>query len=142
MRLLAALATLLCVVGFTTGASAHAALVAVEPASGSMLASAPVAVELRFNEAVTPGAIQLIVGAGRARDDARVSASGETISVAMPPDLPQGTAVVSYRVISQDGHPVAGSVIFSIGMPTGTQPPANADRGHPDHQRMGLVAVL
>ncbi|WP_445215618.1 copper resistance CopC/CopD family protein [Bradyrhizobium sp. Pa8] len=129
MRLLAALATLLCVVGFTTGASAHAALVAVEPASGSMLASAPKAVELRFNEAVTPGAIQLIDGAGRARDDARVSASGETISVALPPDLPQGTAVVSYRVISQDGHPVAGSVIFSIGMPTGTQPPANADRG-------------
>ncbi|MBR0909962.1 copper resistance CopC/CopD family protein [Bradyrhizobium japonicum] len=129
MRLLAALATLLCVVGFTTGASAHAALVAVEPASGSMLASAPKAVELRFNEAVTPGAIQLIDGAGRARDDARVSTSGETISVAMPPDLPQGTAVVSYRVISQDGHPVAGSVIFSIGMPTGTQPPANADRG-------------
>jgi copper transport protein len=129
MRLLAALATVLCVVGFTTSASAHAALVAVEPASGSMLARAPKAVELRFNEAVTPGAIQLIDGAGRARDDARVSASGETISVAMPPDLPQGTAVVSYRVISQDGHPVAGSVIFSIGTPTGTQPPANADRG-------------
>jgi copper transport protein len=129
MRLLAALATLLLVVGFATGVSAHAALVAVEPASGSMLAGAPKAVELRFNETVTPGAIQLIDGAGRARNDARVSASGETILVAMPADLPQGTAVVSYRVISQDGHPVAGSVIFSIGMPTGTQPPANADGG-------------
>jgi len=129
MRLFAALATLLLIVGFATGALAHAALVAVEPASGSMLASAPKAVELRFNEAVTPGAIRLIDGAGRARDDVRISASGETISVAMPPDLPQGTAVVSYRVISQDGHPVAGSVIFSIGMPTGTQPPANVDRG-------------
>lgn len=129
MRLLAALATLLLVVGFVTGASAHAALVAVEPASGSMLATAPKAVELRFNEAVTPGAIQLIDGTGRAREDACVSASGETISVAMPPDLPHGTAVVSYRVISQDGHPVAGSVIFSIGKPTGTQPPANVDGG-------------
>ncbi len=129
MRLLAALATLLLAVGFATEASAHAALVSVEPASGSMLASVPKAVELRFNEAVTPGAIQLIDGTGRARDDTRVSASGETISVAMPPDLPQGTAVVSYRVISQDGHPVAGSVIFSIGMPTGTQPPAKADSG-------------
>jgi len=129
MRLFAALATLLLAVGFATGAFAHAALVAVEPASGSMLAAAPKSVELRFNEAVTPGAVRLIDGAGRARDDARISASGETISVAMPPDLPQGTAVVSYRVISQDGHPVAGSVIFSIGMPTGTQPPANVDRG-------------
>jgi copper transport protein len=45
----------------------------------------------------------------------------------MPQDLPQGTAVVSYRVISQDGHPVAGSVIFSIGAPTATQPRANPD---------------
>jgi len=129
MRLLATLVTLLILVGTSTGASAHAALISVEPASGSMLASAPKAVELRFNEAVTPGAIQLIDGAGRARDDVHVTTSGEGISVAMPADLPRGTAVVSYRVISQDGHPVAGSVIFSIGMPTGTQPPASVDRG-------------
>ncbi|WP_439361758.1 copper resistance CopC/CopD family protein [Bradyrhizobium sp. DASA03007] len=129
MRLLAALATLLIVVGFATGASAHAALVAVEPASGSMLARAPKAVVLRFNEAVTPGAVQLIDGTGRARDGVRINASGETISVAVPPDLPQGTAVVSYRVISQDGHPIAGSVVFSIGVPTGTKPPANTEGG-------------
>ncbi|WP_314958351.1 copper resistance CopC/CopD family protein [Bradyrhizobium cosmicum] len=129
MRLLAALATLLVLVSCSTQASAHAALVSVEPARGSVLASAPKAVELRFNEAVTPGAVRLIDGSGRARDDARVTASGEAISVAMPPDLPQGTAIVSYRVISQDGHPIAGSVIFSIGEPTGTQPPANRDGG-------------
>ncbi|WFU20836.1 CopD family protein [Bradyrhizobium sp. CB1717] len=129
MRLLAALATLLLVVGFATGASAHAALVSVDPASGSILKTAPKAVELRFNEAVTPGAIRLIDGAGRGRDDARIEAAGETISLGMPPDLPQGTAVVSYRVISQDGHPVAGSVIFSVGAPTATKPPAGADGG-------------
>lgn len=128
MRLLAALAMLLVFVGHSTGASAHAALISVEPASGSILASAPKAVELRFNEAVTPGAIQLIDGAGRARDDIRLTTAGESISVALPPDLPQGTAVVSYRVISQDGHPVAGSVIFSIGMLTATKPPADVDR--------------
>ncbi|WP_409188564.1 copper resistance CopC/CopD family protein [Bradyrhizobium sp. RDM4] len=126
MRLIAALTTLLVLVGCSTGAFAHAALIAVEPASGSILASAPKAVELRFNEAVTPGAIQLIDGTGRARGDVRVTISGESISVAMPPDLPQGTAVVSYRVISQDGHPVAGSVLFSVGAPTATKPPANA----------------
>lgn len=127
MRRLAALVTLLVVAGTSTGASAHAALISVEPASGSILASAPKAVELRFNEAVIPGAIQLIDGAGKARDDARVMASGESLSVVVPPDLPQGTAVVSYRVISQDGHPVVGSVIFSVGAPTATQPPGNAD---------------
>jgi copper transport protein len=127
MRYLAALAMLLIVVGYSTGLSAHAALISVEPTSGSILASVPKAVELRFNEAVTPGAIQLIDGAGKARDDARVTTSGESISVAIPSDLPQGTAVVSYRVISQDGHPVVGSVIFSVGAPTATQAAANAD---------------
>ncbi|PSO14561.1 CopD family protein [Bradyrhizobium sp. MOS003] len=129
MRLLAALATLLLVAGFASAAWAHAALISVEPASGSMLATAPKAVELRFNEPVTPGAFRLIDGAGRARDDTRVSASGKTISVVMPADLPEGTAVVSYRVISQDGHPITGSVIFSVGMPTATKPPAAADAG-------------
>jgi len=123
MRLFAALATLLFAIGFASTAWAHAALVSVEPASGSLLAAAPKAVQLRFNETVTPGAIRLIDGAGRARDDARVSASGETISVAIPMDLPEGTAVVSYRVISQDGHPVTGSVVFSIGAPTPTNSP-------------------
>ncbi|MBR1168906.1 copper resistance CopC/CopD family protein [Bradyrhizobium sp. DASA03005] len=129
MRLLAALATLLFAAGFASCALAHAALISVEPASGSTLATAPKVVELRFNEPVTPGAIRLIDGAGRARDDSRVSASGETISVAMPADLPEGTAVVSYRVISQDGHPVVGSVMFSVGTPSDTKPPASAGNG-------------
>ncbi|MGY8664874.1 CopD family protein [Bradyrhizobium sp. UFLA05-109] len=129
MRVLAALATLLLCIGFATGAWAHAALVSVEPANGSIVASAPKSVELRFNEAVRPGAIRLIDGTGKAREEARVSASGETISIAVPQDLPQGTSVVSYRVISQDGHPVAGSVIFSIGAPSATQVPAAADGG-------------
>src|SRR5690242_19285419 len=108
MRLLAALATLIFCVGFATGASAHAALVSVEPFNASVVASQPKSVELRFNEPVTPGAIRLIDAEGRERSEARISAAGETVSIAVPPDLPQGTVVVSYRVISQDGHPVAG----------------------------------
>lgn len=127
MRLLAALATLFLAVGLVSAAWAHAALISVEPASGSVLAAAPKAVQLRFNETVTPGAIRLIDGAGRARSDTRLSVSGETISIAMPADLPEGTAVVSYRVISQDGHPVTGSVIFSVGTPTATKPAAAVD---------------
>lgn len=118
MRLLAALATLIFCVGLATGASAHAALVSVEPFNASVVASQPKSVELRFNEPVTPGAIRLIDAEGRERGDARVSASGDIVSIGVPPGLPQGTVVVSYRVISQDGHPVAGSVTFSIGMPS------------------------
>ena len=38
----------------------------------------------------------------------------------LPDDLPRGTQVVSYRVISEDGHPVGGSLAFSVGAATGT----------------------
>jgi copper transport protein len=120
MRLIAGLATLLSVLCFSTAASAHASLVSTEPRDGSVVAAAPKTVELRFNEAVTPAVITLIDAAGRERGDASVRAGGETIEIALPEKLPQGTQVISYRVISADGHPVGGSMVFSIGAVTGT----------------------
>jgi copper transport protein len=120
MRLVAGIATLLSVVCFATGVSAHASLVATEPSDGSVLVSAPKAVQLRFNEPVTPIDVRLIDAEGRLRDDATVGAHDDTIDVQMPDGLPRGTQLVSYRVFSADGHPVGGSLVFSIGMPTGT----------------------
>jgi copper transport protein len=75
---------------------------------------------LRFNEAVTPAVIRLIDAGGRTRDDANVRAEGDTIVVTLPDHLPRGTQLISYRVISEDGHPVGGSRVFSIGAATGT----------------------
>jgi copper transport protein len=129
MRLIAGLVMLLSVVCFATGASAHASLVSAEPRDSSILAQAPKMVQLRFNEAVTPAVISLIDATGRVRDDAIVRAAGEIIFIALPENLPGGTNVVSYRVISQDGHPVGGSLVFSIGAATGaavTQTGTNA----------------
>jgi copper transport protein len=127
MRLIAGLVALLSVLCFATGASAHASLVAMEPADGSVLALAPKTVQLRFNEAVTPAVIRLIDAEGRVRDDASVRATGDTIVVTLPDHLPRGTQLISYRVISADGHPVGGSLVFSIGVVTGTtETPTNA----------------
>ena len=118
IRLIAGLATLLWIVCSATGASAHASLVATEPADGSVLAVAPKTVQLRFNEPVTPAVISLIDAAGTTRDDVAVSAVDQTVTLKLPDDLPRGTQVVSYRVVSSDGHPVAGSLMFSIGAAT------------------------
>ena len=117
-RIAALLAVLLCGFGCSTSAFAHASLVSTEPRDGSMVAQAPKKVELRFNEPVTPAVIRLIDAGGRTREDAAVRAVDETITVTLPGVLPQGTQVITYRVISADGHPVGGSMIFSIGMPT------------------------
>jgi copper transport protein len=120
MRLIVGLATLLAVLCFATGASAHASLVATEPGDGSVLAATPKTIQLRFNESVMPAVISLIDAEGKTRDDATVRAIDQTIVITPPLSLPRGTQVVSYRVISQDGHPVSGSLVFSIGTPTGT----------------------
>jgi copper transport protein len=118
MRLIAGLAALLSVLCLATGASAHASLVSAEPGDGSVLAQAPTTMQLRFNEAVTPAAIRLIDAEGRARDDVTVRADGDAIVITLPENLPRGTQVISYRVISADGHPVAGSLVFSVGAAT------------------------
>src|ERR1700710_2336333 len=120
MRLIAGLATLLSVLCFATGVSAHASLVAADPGDGIVLAAAPKIIQLQFNEAVTPAVIRLIDAEGKTRDDATVRVIDQTIVITPPANLPHGTQVVSYRVISQDGHPVSGSLVFSIGVPTGT----------------------
>jgi copper transport protein len=127
MRLIAGLVALLSVLCFATGASAHASLVSMEPADGSILVQAPKTVQLRFNEAVTPAVIRLIDAEGRVRDDASVRADGDTIVITLPDHLPRGTQLISYRVISADGHPVGASLVFSIGAASGTtESPTNA----------------
>ena len=133
MRLIAGLATLLFVVCFATGVSAHASLISAEPADGSVLATAPKTVQLRFNEPITPAVVSLIDAAGKTRSDVAVHAIDQTITLTLPENLPRGTQVVSYRIVSADGHPVAGSLVFSIGemtaaavaaAPTGSLPVA------------------
>jgi copper transport protein len=145
MRLIAGLAILLSVLCFATGVSAHASLVSAEPSDSSVLAQAPKTVQLRFNEAVTPAVISLIDALGRTRDDAGVRTVGDTIVVALPENLPRGTQVVSYRVISEDGHPVAGSLVFSIGAataPTATSTNASSINGLIWLARIGIYLGL
>ena len=124
-RVLAGLAALLSALCIASAAWAHATLLSSEPADGSVLAQPPKMVQLHFNESIAPAAIGLIDAAGMARDVA-TRAVGQSVLIVLPDDLPQGTQIVSYRVVSQDGHPVAGSMVFSIGAATGAPPPAKA----------------
>lgn len=125
MRFLASL-LLVCLSG---EASAHASLLFAEPRDGTVLTQAPKTVQLRFNENVTAGAVNLIDAVGKLRSDAVVDAKDEAINIGLPPGLPEGTQIVSYRVISADGHPVTGAITFSIGAPTANTASKTADAG-------------
>jgi len=100
-------------------ASAHAELVASTPGNGARLAQAPAEVEMRFTEAVNliPGGIRLVDEAGASVRTSKPAVAGHTLTWRMPTDLAQGSYVVSWRVVSSDGHPVAGAFSFGIGTP-------------------------
>jgi copper transport protein len=84
-----------------------------------VVGTAPAAVELTFDEPVqpVPGGVRVLDASGEfvARGEASVSADGRTVT--QPVDLGdgRGTSTVSYRVVSEDGHVVAGSWVFSVG---------------------------
>ncbi len=100
-------------------ASAHAELVASTPANGAQLDQAPATVKMRFTEAVNliPGGIRLVDDKGATVRTPEPAVAGHTVTWRMPAHLSQGSYVVSWRVVSPDGHPVAGAFSFGIGTP-------------------------
>ncbi len=118
MRLLL---TLLCFALLPLQALAHAQLRGSEPAEGVVVAEAPATIILDFNEAIAPLVLRHIGPDGTATD-LEGTAENATITVAPPADLGDGTHLLSWRVVSDDGHPVGGTLTFHVGAPSATPP--------------------
>jgi len=101
-------------------ASAHASLLSTEPSSDGVYASSPSAITLRFSEPV-----EVNLGGVRvfdAKTEKRVTngpaehPNGDgTYVTSNLPDLPNGTYVVTWRVVSADSHPIEGAFTFQVG---------------------------
>ncbi len=100
-------------------ALAHAQLRGAAPAAGAILDAAPAEVILTFNEPIAPLQARLF-GPDGSVQDAESRAQGPDLIVTLPGGLEQGTHALSWRVVSDDGHPVGGTHVFSIGFETGT----------------------
>lgn len=117
-------------------AEAHAVLERMAPEPGQRLTEGPDEISLGFNEPV-----DLSIGSVRVLDDlsrtvtdtpAEVSGDRRTVKLALP-ELGEGIYTVSYRVVSEDGHPVAGSYVFIVGNPPGAKDASAFDL----HQQLG-----
>lgn len=100
-------------------AAAQAVLVETSPAANAVLDSPPTEVVLTFSEPVEPVEDQIrITGPdGERADDGEPELRGNELVLRLRQDPPQGTYLVSYRVVSaNDGSPVAGGFTFSIGV--------------------------
>lgn len=108
---------------------AHAVVVASSPAAGQVVARSPGEVWVQFNETVRGDALTVLDSTGQRVDEgnAELTAQGDTLRANVRPDLPDGTYVLNYRVVSADGHPVAGSIVFGVGERTELDPASVAD---------------
>ncbi|WP_238161394.1 copper resistance protein CopC [Micromonospora endolithica] len=124
--LLGLVLALLCVpLAPASPAAAHAALVTTTPARDEVIGYAPREVLLTFSEPVTavPGRVQVLAPDGRRITVGRPEVRDRTMRIPVRvPERPLGTYLVSYRVVSADSHPIAGSFVYSAGAPSATPP--------------------
>ena len=101
--------------GGAVPASAHADLVSTTPVDGAVLESAPRTLTLSFNSTLLEGMVEVAVSnfAGELVSGVLVESVGTDAIAQWPADLPGDTYKVAYRIVSQDGHPVTGSLRFS-----------------------------
>jgi copper transport protein len=121
-RVVAAAAGLLiglfCVLlGPAAPASAHAVLVGSDPANGTIVPDAPNKVTLSFSESVqlVSGKIQVLAPDSSRADQGEPQVAGNSVVIPLRSGGGRGTYLVSFRVVSADSHPVAGSLTFSVG---------------------------
>ncbi len=132
--LLALLATLM----LALPASAHAELESSDPADGATLAEPPTAVSFTFGEDLLDQGNAVVVtevATGARLATPAVQVDGDTVSVGWPQDSPAGEYQAAFRVVSADGHPIEGSISFTVqesssapsesGSPAMTAPPVS-----------------
>ena len=117
----AALLTLGLLLSFPGFALGHASLVETTPSRGAALETIPAQVVLEFSEPVETsfGAVRVFDSEGSEvqRGEPTSSAGGSQLSIGLEQGLGDDFYTATYRVISEDAHPVSGGFVFTVGGP-------------------------
>ena len=111
-------------------AAAHNQLIESDPPAGASLTTAPETVELVFVEPLREEYTTVVVtgadGTTVTATELAVDHTRATVTFLEP--LPDGEYTVGFRVVSLDGHPVQGSVEFTVAAGDGDTdtPPSSA----------------
>lgn len=140
-------------------AAAHSQLESSDPADGATLDAPPEVLSFTFNEELLQqgNAVTLTeVATGTRLELGAVVVSGDTVSVAWPQASPAGEYRAAYRVVSADGHPIDGTVTFTVAQAVGrasaspaaepagpsSAEPSSADGGGIAAWALGIGAVV
>lgn len=122
---------------------AHTELESSNPAAESEVAQAPAEVTLTFTEAIPAGTARVTVTGPDGTDRAAGAPTGQdgTLTVPLEPLGAAGVYTIEYRVVSDDGHPVSGTVPFTLTAPGPAAAPASAPAAVPAAPSAGPSAA-
>jgi copper resistance protein C len=145
MKFIASFALAVMLAGFVAPipALAHNSLISSDPANEAKVESSPQAINLTFDQPVQPGEqfnTITVIGPGNTTWDTNSQPNITDNSVSFPirPLGPAGEYQVNYRVLSADGHPVNGTLKFSLttagqGTPATALPNQSANDSQPEN---------
>lgn len=145
-----ALSAVFAFAAFTSPAGAHADLTSSDPQDGATLTTAPAQVTLTFSEELIIETVEIAVtnSAGELVEGAVAETAGFQVITPWPGNLPGDTYKIAYRVVSNDGHPVTGSITFTYASdgtdapePIATQDFIADESAEPQTQSAGLSPI-
>ena len=103
-------------------ASAHTELKSSNPAKGAALPAPPQQVELTFTEAVTvPADAITVTGPDGAKwTVGPATVAGAVVTAPVTASGPAGAYAIAWKVVSEDGDPVSGTIDFTLSAPATT----------------------
>jgi copper resistance protein C len=138
------------ILGISAPANAHAELVEASPAADSLIGALPEYVDLTFGENIMTldgsegsNIITVVDSNGAKVDDETIVVNAAVVSVGIKPGFGDGTYTVTYRVVSEDGHPIEGSYKFEVGEAAQTNviaPAPSPSASHTDDEHAALEA--
>ncbi|RWZ52746.1 copper resistance protein CopC [Labedella phragmitis] len=136
-----ALGVLLAAGAAAAPAFAHDELVASTPAADDALDPAPTEVTLTFSDNILEVGIEVSVtdatGTEYVADTPVVD--GPTVTVGLESDMPGGSYQTDWRVVSSDGHPISGTIPFTVTTPVPAEEPTTT--ATPDAEEPPVVAT-
>lgn len=113
---LVALAALAALLAWTAPAAAHDQLVGSDPPADAELATSPTSITLTFSADILDLSSQIVVtdAAGEVVLDTPGTVAGPEVTAAIEQPFEAGAHLVTWRVVSSDGHPIDGTFGFTV----------------------------
>lgn len=112
--LVAAVLGLLTLVLEVGPASAHAGLSSSDPEDGARLQAVPSTITFRFTENIGTAFLAVTAPDGSTLQTSEPRAVDRSVTADVADPGQRGTYSASYRVVSADGHPVSGTITFTV----------------------------